>query len=119
MDTEPSGRGQCLWVGAWEGRSSVLGPLDVPSLPATLRTNCLVAALGIILLVSGPRTLTNHTHERRTPCNLTSTGVDVVFDPVGGSQLFEALKCVAWGAQYLVIGFASGDIPKVWLWPWL
>eukprot|EP00198_Chlamydomonas_reinhardtii_P006595 XP_001695931.1 predicted protein [Chlamydomonas reinhardtii] len=41
------------------------------------------------------------------------TGVDVVFDPVGGSQLFEALKCVAWGAQYLVIGFASGDIPKV------
>ncbi|KAG2434122.1 hypothetical protein HXX76_007849 [Chlamydomonas incerta] len=40
-------------------------------------------------------------------------GVDVVFDPVGGAQLFEALKCVAWGAQYLVIGFASGDIPKV------
>lgn len=40
-------------------------------------------------------------------------GVDVVFDPVGGSALFEALKCVTWGAQYLVIGFASGDIPKV------
>ncbi|KAG2491901.1 hypothetical protein HYH03_009853 [Edaphochlamys debaryana] len=40
-------------------------------------------------------------------------GVNVVFDPVGGKQLFEALKSVAWGAQYLVIGFASGDIPKV------
>ncbi|GLC40695.1 hypothetical protein PLESTB_000031800 [Pleodorina starrii] len=40
-------------------------------------------------------------------------GVDVVFDPVGGSALFEALKAVGWGAQYLVIGFASGDIPKV------
>ncbi|EFJ49520.1 hypothetical protein VOLCADRAFT_59353 [Volvox carteri f. nagariensis] len=40
-------------------------------------------------------------------------GVDVVFDPVGGSSLFEALKVVTWGAQYLVIGFAGGDIPKV------
>ncbi|GFR48767.1 hypothetical protein Agub_g10588 [Astrephomene gubernaculifera] len=40
-------------------------------------------------------------------------GVDVVFDPVGGPLLSESLKCVAWGAQYLVIGFASGDIPKV------
>lgn len=40
-------------------------------------------------------------------------GVNVVFDPVGGSALFESLKCVAWGAQYLVIGFAAGDIPKV------
>ncbi|KXZ55570.1 hypothetical protein GPECTOR_2g1119 [Gonium pectorale] len=40
-------------------------------------------------------------------------GVHVVFDPVGGSSLFEALKVVAWGAHYLVIGFASGEIPKV------
>jgi NADPH:quinone reductase-like Zn-dependent oxidoreductase len=40
-------------------------------------------------------------------------GVNVVFDPVGGSALFESLKCVARGAQYLVIGFAAGDIPKV------
>eukprot|EP00775_Hariotina_reticulata_P012009 gene12009-12153_t len=40
-------------------------------------------------------------------------GVQVVFDPVGGAALFEALKCMAWGAQYLVIGFAAGDIPKV------
>jgi NADPH:quinone reductase-like Zn-dependent oxidoreductase len=42
-----------------------------------------------------------------------AAGVDVVFDPVGGQALFESLKCVAWGAQYLVIGFAAGDIPKV------
>ncbi len=40
-------------------------------------------------------------------------GVHVVFDPVGGAQLSEALKAVAWGAHYLVIGFASGHIPKV------
>eukprot|EP00878_Enallax_costatus_P026501 GHUV01028443.1.p1 GENE.GHUV01028443.1~~GHUV01028443.1.p1 ORF type:complete len:293 (+),score=92.02 GHUV01028443.1:330-1208(+) len=40
-------------------------------------------------------------------------GVNIVFDPVGGAALFESLKSVAWGAQYLVIGFAAGDIPKV------
>lgn len=39
-------------------------------------------------------------------------GVDVVFDPVGGPLLSEALKCVAWGSQYLVIGFVAG-IPQV------
>jgi NADPH:quinone reductase-like Zn-dependent oxidoreductase len=38
--------------------------------------------------------------------------VDVVFDPVGGPLLAEALKTLAWGAQYLVIGFVAG-IPKV------
>ena len=40
-------------------------------------------------------------------------GVDVVFDPVGGDALTEALKCCAWGAQVAIIGFASGDIPKL------
>ncbi|KAG1665413.1 hypothetical protein FOA52_005755 [Chlamydomonas sp. UWO 241] len=41
-------------------------------------------------------------------------GADVIFDPVGGAMLDEALKAAApWGAQYLVIGFAAGDIPKV------
>jgi NADPH2:quinone reductase len=41
-----------------------------------------------------------------------SAGVDVVFDPVGGAMLAQALRTVAWGGHYLVIGFASGDIPK-------
>lgn len=38
----------------------------------------------------------------------------MVFDPVGGAMFSEALKAVSpWGAQYLVIGFAAGPIPKV------
>lgn len=38
-------------------------------------------------------------------------GVDIVYDPVG---LVEAsLKCVAWNARLLVIGFAAGKIEKV------
>lgn len=40
-------------------------------------------------------------------------GVNVVFDPVGAHVLKEALKCVAWAAQYLIIGFAAGGIPQI------
>ena len=35
-------------------------------------------------------------------------GVDVVFDPVGGEILENSLRCIAWGARVLVIGFTGG-----------
>ena len=35
-------------------------------------------------------------------------GVDVVFDPVGGSAGLEGLKSTAWGARYCIVGFTSG-----------
>jgi len=35
-------------------------------------------------------------------------GADVVFDPVGGAAFEESLRCVAWGARLLVIGFTGG-----------
>jgi NADPH2:quinone reductase len=38
-------------------------------------------------------------------------GVDVVYDPVGGELGQMALRSLAWHGRYLVIGFASGDIP--------
>jgi NADPH2:quinone reductase len=40
-------------------------------------------------------------------------GVDLVFDTVGGSEIREQLRCLAWNGRYLVIGFAGGDIPMV------
>ena len=40
-------------------------------------------------------------------------GVDVVYDPVGGNMFEAALRSTAWGGRVLVVGFASGDIPKV------
>ncbi len=40
-------------------------------------------------------------------------GVDVVFDPVGGADVREPLRCLAWYGRYLVIGFAAGDIPVI------
>jgi NADPH2:quinone reductase len=39
-------------------------------------------------------------------------GVDVVYDPVGGSYTEPALRGMAWNGRYLVIGFTSGDIPR-------
>ncbi|THG17394.1 hypothetical protein TEA_011899 [Camellia sinensis var. sinensis] len=40
-------------------------------------------------------------------------GVDVLYDPVGGKLAKETMKLLNWGAQILVIGFASGDIPVI------
>jgi NADPH2:quinone reductase len=39
-------------------------------------------------------------------------GVDVVYDPVGGSLTEQALRSLAWKGRLLVIGFASGEIPR-------
>jgi NADPH2:quinone reductase len=45
---------------------------------------------------------------------LTSgNGVNVVYDPVGGALAEAALRGMAWQGRYLVVGFASGDIPKI------
>ena len=39
-------------------------------------------------------------------------GVDVVYDPVGGELAEQSYRALAWHGRYLVIGFASGDIPQ-------
>jgi NADPH2:quinone reductase len=39
-------------------------------------------------------------------------GADVVYDPVGGELADQAFRATAWHGRYLVIGFASGEIPK-------
>ncbi len=40
-------------------------------------------------------------------------GVDVAFDPIGGDYSEPVLRSMAWGGRFLVIGFASGDIPRI------
>jgi NADPH2:quinone reductase len=44
------------------------------------------------------------THER---------GVDVIYDPIGGSYAEQAVRAMAWEGRYLVVGFAAGEIPKL------
>lgn len=58
----------------------------------------------------------NWTEEVKRLCALHRTGngkagVDIVYDPVG--MIEASLKCVAWNARLLVIGFAAGKIEKV------
>ncbi len=48
---------------------------------------------------------------KETVKELTDGGVDVVYDPVGGELAQQALRALAWHGRYLVVGFASGDIP--------
>jgi len=36
-------------------------------------------------------------------------GVDVIYDPVGGSLFEEAFRSIAWNGRMLVVGFAAGD----------
>ncbi len=40
-------------------------------------------------------------------------GVDVIYDPVGGDYAEAAFRGIAWNGRYLVVGFASGHIPKL------
>jgi len=40
-------------------------------------------------------------------------GADVIFDPVGGAVFEESTRCIAFEGRIVVIGFASGRIPKI------
>ena len=40
-------------------------------------------------------------------------GADVCYDPVGGLYSEPCVRAMKWDGRYLVIGFASGPIPKI------
>ncbi len=40
-------------------------------------------------------------------------GVDVILDPVGGEYAEPAVRSMAWFGRYLVVGFTSGEIPRI------
>ncbi len=43
----------------------------------------------------------------------TSGGADIIYDPVGGELFDSSVRAMARNGRYLVIGFASGTIPKL------
>ena len=51
--------------------------------------------------------------KERVKALTSGKGVDVVYDPVGGALAEPALRAIAWQGRYLVVGFASGEIPKI------
>jgi len=40
-------------------------------------------------------------------------GPEVIYDCIGGPYAEPALRSIAWGGRYLVVGFAAGEIPKI------
>jgi NADPH:quinone reductase len=40
-------------------------------------------------------------------------GPDVVYDPVGGRYAEPAFRSIGWRGRYLVVGFATGEIPRL------
>ncbi len=44
---------------------------------------------------------------------LTGGGADVVIDPVGGPYSEQALRATKWASRFIVLGFASGEIPRI------
>ncbi len=42
-------------------------------------------------------------------------GADVLFDTVGGPDVRDLLRCMAWNGRYLVVGFAAGGVPTIGL----
>src|SRR5690606_10711039 len=40
-------------------------------------------------------------------------GVDVLLDPVGGAYAEPAVRSMAWLGRYLIVGFTSGEIPRI------
>jgi NADPH2:quinone reductase len=69
-----------------------------------------------VCLNAGAETAINYRQENVVEIirDITSgRGVDVVFDPVGGSIFEASTRCVAFEGRILVIGFASGQIPSI------
>ena len=60
-----------------------------------------VAAQGADEVIAGPEL------RDRVKASTGGKGVDVVYDGVGGDVSLEALRCVRFGARYLIVGWAS------------
>jgi NADPH2:quinone reductase len=44
---------------------------------------------------------------------LTGGGADIIIDPVGGKYAEPALRAGRWGARFVTLGFAAGEIPRI------
>lgn len=63
----------------------------------------------------GAEAVVNYEHDdlKVAMKELTGGGADVVIDPVGGPYAEPALRATRWGGRFVVVGFASGEIPRI------
>jgi NADPH2:quinone reductase len=93
---------------------------------AAIQIGCLLGARVIatagsdkklkVCLNAGADTAINYRQEnvvKKVQDITNGQGVDVVFDPVGGSIFEASTRCVAFEGRILSIGFASGEIPSI------
>ena len=84
---------------------------------AAIEVAKLMGARVIALASSGAKVVTPEQAPEEVKSRLKALtmpkGVDVVFDPVGGRFAEPALRAMAWEGRYLVLGFASGEIPRM------
>jgi NADPH2:quinone reductase len=69
-----------------------------------------------VCLAHGADETINYTQQdlrERTKLLTNGNGANVVYDPVGGAHSEIALRSMAWRGRFLVVGFASGEIPKI------
>ncbi|MEL7543192.1 MAG: NADPH:quinone oxidoreductase family protein, partial [Pseudomonadota bacterium] len=69
-----------------------------------------------VCAASGADVLVNYAEDNLRDALKAATdgkGVDVVYDCVGGPYAEPAVRAMAWGGRFLVIGFAAGDVPKI------
>ena len=62
---------------------------------------------------AGADHLINYEKENLREAVLALGGADVIYDPVGGNILKDAMRAINWEGRVVVIGFASGDIPQI------
>lgn len=62
---------------------------------------------------AGAHHLINYEKEDLREAVLALGGADVIYDPVGGNALKDAMRAINWEGRIVVIGFASGDIPQI------
>jgi NADPH:quinone reductase len=67
---------------------------------------------GLIYPVSIPSEAGQRELSRQVKSLLGPSGADIVFDPVGGAMSEVALRCIAEGCRFLVLGFTAG-IPSI------
>jgi NADPH:quinone reductase len=63
----------------------------------------------------GAAAIVDYTHEplKDRIKEITNGGADVVVDPVGGPYAEEALRATHYGARFVTVGYASGEIPRI------
>lgn len=73
--------------------------------------------LSVVQAVTGAEHVVNYTSQPEYSAKVkqltNGQGVDVVFDPVGGTVFEQALKSTSFGARVCVVGFTSGVHPKI------